>query len=82
MNAGPTHQRVMQKSLGILHKQVECYVADLVVKSKQKKSTWTTFILCSNNFKSVNSKWILLNVHLALVLESFLDLSYGTIVLR
>ncbi|XP_024172199.1 uncharacterized protein LOC112178258 [Rosa chinensis] len=36
-NAGATYQRAMQKIFGdMLHKYVECYVDDLVVKSKRK----------------------------------------------
>ena len=36
-NAGATYQRTMQRIFGdMLHKNVECYVDDLVVKSKQR----------------------------------------------
>jgi hypothetical protein len=36
-NAGATYQRAMQRIFDdILHKNVECYVDDLVVKSKKK----------------------------------------------
>ena len=37
MNAGVTYQRVMQTIFdGMLHKTVECYVDDLVAKSKRR----------------------------------------------
>ena len=36
-NAGATYQRAMQRIFDdILHKNVECYVDDLVVKSKKR----------------------------------------------
>ena len=36
-NAGATYQRAMQRIFDdMLHKNVECYVDDLVVKSKQR----------------------------------------------
>ena len=36
-NAGATYQRAMQRIFGdILHKNVECYIDDLVVKSKKR----------------------------------------------
>ncbi|KAL0305363.1 UNVERIFIED_CONTAM: Transposon Tf2-12 polyprotein [Sesamum angustifolium] len=38
-NAGATHQRAMQKIFdNMLHKNVECYVDDLVVKSKKREN--------------------------------------------
>ncbi|KAL0298430.1 UNVERIFIED_CONTAM: hypothetical protein Sradi_6502800 [Sesamum radiatum] len=37
-NVGATHQRAMQKIFdGMLHKNIECYVDDLVVKSKKRE---------------------------------------------
>ena len=40
-NAGATYQRAMQKIFDdILHKNVECYVDDLVVKSRERKDHW------------------------------------------
>ncbi|KAI5323336.1 hypothetical protein L3X38_032408 [Prunus dulcis] len=37
-NAGATYQRAMQKIFGdMLHKNVECYVDDLVIKSKRRE---------------------------------------------
>ena len=38
-NAGATYQRAMQKIFDdMLHQHVECYVDDLVVKSKEKEN--------------------------------------------
>jgi len=37
-NAGATYQRAMQKIFdNVLHKYVECYVDDLVVKTKRRE---------------------------------------------
>lgn len=43
-NAGATYQRAMQKIFDeMLHKDVECYVDDLVVKSKTEERSLAQF---------------------------------------
>ena len=47
-NAGATYQRAMQKIFdNVLHKYVECYVDDLVVKTKGGKTIWQIYDPCS-----------------------------------
>jgi len=51
-NAGATYQRAMQRIFDdILHKKVECYVDDLVVKSKKKGGSLRRF---TNNIRSAS----------------------------
>ncbi len=56
-NAGATYQRAMQRIFDdILHKNVECYVDDLVVKSKKKTSISKTFAKSLIDFVGINLK--------------------------
>lgn len=64
----------------ILHKQVKCYVNDLLVKSKQKKEHLKDFPFVFKRLRKYQLKINLSNVYLALVLESFLGLLYDTVI--
>ena len=47
-NAGATYQRDMQKIFdNVLHKYMECYVDNLVVKKKEGKTIWEICDPCS-----------------------------------
>jgi len=44
-NAGATYQRAMQTIFDdMLHKKVECYLNDLVVKSKKREMIYKIFV--------------------------------------
>jgi len=44
-NTGATYQRAMQTIFDdMLHRKVECYVDDLVVKSKKRQTTYKIFV--------------------------------------
>ncbi|CAL8153331.1 unnamed protein product [Prunus armeniaca] len=56
-NAGATYQRAMQKIFGdMLHKNVECYIDDLVIKSKRREDHLKDLRMVFNRFQKYQLK--------------------------
>lgn len=80
-NAGATYQRAITQIFDeLIHNQVECYVDDLVVKSKEKEDHLFDFRIV---FERLRQSHLQMNpFKLVLLRENFEDLSLDTAGLR
>ena len=54
-NAGATYQRAMQKIFdNMLHKNIECYVDDVVVKTRKREDIFKTSEKCLIDYVDIN----------------------------
>ena len=57
-NAGATYQRAMQKIFNdMLHKNVECYVDDVVVKTKKRSDHLKDLRIVFEKLQNTTSRW-------------------------
>ncbi|CAL8116470.1 unnamed protein product [Prunus armeniaca] len=72
-NAGATYQRAMQKIFGdMLHKNVECYVDDLVIKSKRREDHLKDLRMVFNRLRKYQLKMNPLKCAFGVTLGKFL----------
>ncbi|CAL2256248.1 unnamed protein product [Prunus armeniaca] len=74
-NAGATYQRAMQKIFGdMLHKNVECYIDDLVIKSKRREDHLKDLRMVFNRLRKYQLKMNPLKCAFGITLGKFLGL--------
>ncbi|KAK4390326.1 hypothetical protein Sango_2095900 [Sesamum angolense] len=75
-NASTTYQKVMQRIFDcMLHKNMECYIDDLVVKSKKREDHLQNLRKVFERLRRYQLRMNLLNVPLELPSENLLDSS-------